>query len=100
MDQPQRSFELLKAGDAEGLLRLLGETPGAVDARDATGVSLLMHTIYRVRRDLTEAVAGKKQALNIFEAASLGRIEQLKERLRDSTALNSCSPDGFTALHF
>ena len=100
MDQPQRSFELLKAGDTEGLLRLLDETPGAADAKDAAGVSLLMHTLYRGRRELAEAVAVKKRTLDIFEAASLGRLEQLKEHLRDSATLNSFSPDGFTALHF
>jgi len=100
MDQPQRSFELLKAGDTEGLLRLLDETPGAADAKDAAGVSLLMHTFYRGRRELAESVAAQKRTLDIFEAASLGRIEQLKERLRDSATLNSFSPDGFTALHF
>ena len=100
MDQPQRSFELLKAGDTEGLLRLLDETPGVADAKDAAGVSLLMHTLYRGRRELAETVAASKQTLDIFEAASLGRLEQLKERLRDSAVLNSYSPDGFTALHF
>jgi len=95
----QRSFELLQAGDIEGLRRLLDENPGAADAKDATGVSLLMHAIYRGHRDLAEVIAGKKRALDIFEAASLGRIEQLNERLANAGSQNSYSPDGFTALH-
>src|SRR5258708_8261516 len=100
MSQPQRSFELLQAGDTEGLLRLLDEMPGAANDKDAAGVSLLMHCLYRGRRELAEAIAGKKQDLDVFEAASLGQLEQLRECLRDAGSLNSYSPDGFTALHF
>ncbi|MFY9561167.1 MAG: ankyrin repeat domain-containing protein [Terriglobales bacterium] len=100
MTQSQRCFALLQAGDADGLRRLLDEDPAAADARDAPGVSLLMHAIYRNRRDLAETIAGKKQELDIFEAASLGRLERLKECLRDISGINAFSKDGFTALHF
>jgi len=100
MDQSQRCFELLQAGDYEGVRRLLDENPGAAEAKDAAGVSLLMHALYRGRRDLAEAIAGKKHELDIFEAASLGRLELLNECFRDAAAISSFSKDGFTALHF
>jgi ankyrin repeat protein len=100
MENPQRAFELLQAGDADGLRRLLEQDPASSDARDATGVSLLMHSLYRGRRDLAELIASKKKALDIFEATSLGRLDRLKEHLRDAAAINSRSKDGFTALHF
>jgi ankyrin repeat protein len=100
MDPSQRCFELLQAGDADGLRHLLDETPIVADARDAAGVSLLMQVLYRGRRDLAETIAGKKHELDIFEAASLGRTERLKECLRDTAAINAYSKDGFTALHF
>lgn len=105
MENSQRAFELLQAGDADGLRRILEEDPAASEARDATGVSLLMHALYRGRRDLAELIANKKTALDIFEAASLGRRDRLQEcvreeRLRDTSAINSRSKDGFTALHF
>jgi len=96
----QRGFELLRAGDADGLRRLLEQDPGASEARDANGVSLLMHSIYRGRGDLADLIAGRKKALDIFEAAALGRIEPLKQCLRDPAIVNSHSKDGFTALHF
>ncbi|HKM84626.1 MAG TPA: ankyrin repeat domain-containing protein [Terriglobales bacterium] len=101
----QRGFELLQAGDADGLRRLLEQDPTASEARGANGVSLLMHSIYRGRRDLADLIASKKKVLDIFEATSLGRIERLKqcireERSRDASAINSPSKDGFTALHF
>jgi ankyrin repeat protein len=105
MEDSQRGFDLLKAGDAEGLRQLLEQNPALSEARDASGVSLLMHCIYRGRLDLAELVASKRRALDIFEAASLGRTERLNELMSDASAVNSYpansySKDGFTALHF
>jgi ankyrin repeat protein len=96
----QRAFELLQSGDADGLLRLLEQDPAASDARDAAGVSLLMNSLYRGRRDLAELIASKKKSLDIFEATSLGRLDRVKECLGSASAANSRSKDGFTALHF
>ena len=105
MEDSRRSFEtcfeLLQAGDADGLRRILQQDPAHSEARDSAGVSLLMHSLYRGRRDLAELIASKKEALDIFEAAALGRLDRLKQCLRDdASASNSRSKDGFTALHF
>jgi ankyrin repeat protein len=100
MDKSQLYFELLQAGDTDELRRLLEETPHAADAKDANGVSLLMQTLYRGHCDLAKTIAEKKPDLDIFEAASLGRLEPLKKCLHETDALNSYSKDGFTALHF
>src|SRR5258708_1601883 len=105
METSQRGFDacfqLLQAGDADGLRRILEQDPASSEARDSTGVSLLMHSIYRGRRDLAELIAGQKRALDIFEAAAIGRLDRLKRGLRDdASAINSRSKDGFTALHF
>src|SRR6202521_1218752 len=104
MEDSRRSFEtcfeLLQAGDAD-LRRILQQDPAHSEARDSAGVSLLMHSLYRGRRDLAELIASKKEALDIFEAAALGRLDRLKQCLRDAaSAINSRSKDGFTALHF
>jgi uncharacterized protein len=105
MEDSRRSFEtcfeLVQAGDADGLRRILQQDPAQSEARDSAGVSLLMHSLYRGRRDLAELIASKKEALDIFEAAALGRLDRLKQYLRDAaSAINSRSNDGFTALHF
>jgi|SRR5580658_1329471 ankyrin repeat protein len=96
----ERCLELLQAGDSDGLRRILEEDSAASEARDAAGVSLLMHCIYRGRRDLALLIASRKHTLDIFEAAALGRLDRLAELSRDVSALNSRSHDGFTALHF
>jgi ankyrin repeat protein len=105
MENSHRTFELLQAGNAEGLRQLLEQDPATSEGRDAAGVSLVMQSLYRGRRDLAELIASKKQALDIFEATSLGHLDRLKEllreaSLRDPSAINSYSKDGFTALHF
>jgi len=60
MTDSQRAFELLRANDADGLRRLLEQDSAASDARDTTGVSLLMHSLYRGQRDVAELIASKK----------------------------------------
>ncbi|MGA8540247.1 MAG: ankyrin repeat domain-containing protein, partial [Terriglobales bacterium] len=96
----EKCFGVLQAGDSDGLRRILEHDPSASEARGANGVSLIMHALYRGRRDLAELIASKKKTLDVFEAASLGRIERLQECIRDSPTVNSHSSDGFTALHF
>ncbi len=100
MEITQRCVELLQAGDMDGLRHVLEQDSVVSDARDANGVSLLMHCLYRGRRDLAEFIAGKKKALDIFEATSLGNLDRLKHCLDDKTSIASRSGDGFTALHF
>jgi uncharacterized protein len=99
MVETQLCFQLLASGDLDGVRRLLQEDASVSQARDASGVSLLMQALYRGRRDLAELISAKKE-LDIFEAASLGEIKRLKECCQDKSAVNSYSRDGFTALHF
>ena len=84
----------------DGLRQLLEQDASVSDARDANGVSLLMHCLYRGRRDIAEFIAGKKKTLDIFEATSLGNPGRLKECVGDKALIDSRSGDGFTALHF
>jgi len=100
MDSSQRALDFLQAGDADGLRSLLEQDPAASEARDSSGVSLLMQCLYRGRRDLAELIVSKKKTIDIFEATSLGRLDRLKECVRDAAIIDSPSKDGFTALHF
>ena len=104
-DSLNKCFELLRAGDVEALRHLLVQDSAYAEARDSKGVSLLMQCLYRGHHDLVELIASKKKKmLNIFEAAALGRLDRLKEIIRDDgvrvpSLINSHSTDGFTALH-
>jgi uncharacterized protein len=100
MSDHQPAFESLAKGETDELRRLLESDPAVAEACDATGVSLLMHSLYRGRRDLAEAIAARKKQLDIFEAASLGRLDRLAECARSASEISALSKDGFTALHF
>ncbi len=104
MENLSPAFELLQKNETDGLRNLLGEDSAVSEATDASGVSLLMHAIYRGRFDLAELISNKKKVLDIFEAAALGRLDRLKACLDEDemhgTTINSHSRDGFTALHF
>jgi uncharacterized protein len=100
MDPIDRCLELLNAGDDEALLALVEADSLVAEGRDAAGISLVMHALYRGRRELAETVARRKRTLDIFEASALGQNERLKKILRHDSVLNGYSSDGFTALHF
>ena len=59
METAPGALELLQSGDLDGLRRLLDQDSAASESRDATGVSLLMHALYRGQRDLAELIASK-----------------------------------------
>jgi ankyrin repeat protein len=60
-----------------------------------------MQALYEGRRDDAEALADDGRALDVFEAAALGRHHLLAELLRDDADLaRAWSDDGFTALHY
>jgi len=100
MESSQHAFDLLAKNDFDALCHLLETDATTAEARDASGVSLLLQCFYRGRRDLAELIASRKKALDIFEAAAVGRLDRLHELAADPNAVNAHSPDGFTALHF
>jgi uncharacterized protein len=91
----------VQAGNAEQLRSLLAEDPTLGAARDASGVSALMHALYRRRPDLADLLRAARPELDIFEATSLGRSDLVEDLVeRDPRLAHAWSGDGFTALHF
>ena len=81
-------FELVDAGDAEGVRQLVADDPAAAEARDDQGLSPIVHAAYRGHADL----ASNLPALDGWDRIVLGRSEDLP-------APDAWSPDGFTPLH-
>ena len=91
----------VNAGDACRVTEILAEDPSLVGVRDEAGVSALMLARYRFDRAVTDALLAADPELDVFEAAALGYVDRLRERLLDDLAgAAAFSPDGFTALHF
>src|SRR6516162_918646 len=90
----------VQSGDAERLKTLLSENRSWAGVRDASGVSALMHALYRQRQDMVDLLRRASLDLDVFEASSLGRADQVKELLQNDPRLAFArSGDGFTALH-
>jgi ankyrin repeat protein len=94
-------LEAVRAGDADALRALLAANRATAEARDAAGVSALMHALYRGRRDLAATIADARDAFDVFEATALGDEARLAALLAaDPSQAQAWSADGFTALHF
>jgi uncharacterized protein len=90
----------VQAGDAEKVKQYLRENPSLASAKDSSGVSGLMHALYRGLRDIADLL-GEHRDLDIFEATSLGKSDKVTQILkRDPDSAKSWSADGFTPLHF
>lgn len=101
MDGKQAVIAAIQAGDAEQLKTLLAGDRSLAGARDASGVSAMMHALYRQRKDMVDALRGAGVEYDIFEAAGQGRSDLVAEMVeRDPRLAFARSGDGFTPLHF
>jgi uncharacterized protein len=65
------------------------------------GVSELMLARYRGDQETVDRLLAEQPALDVFEAAALGKAERLRDLLdADPALVNAWSPDGGQPLHF
>lgn len=78
---------------------LLDADPTLANARTPQGISLVLWALYHGMRELALAIAGRKQSLDIFEAAAAGRIDSLQQLLlADPQSVKAQAADGFGTL--
>jgi uncharacterized protein len=93
-------FELIAAGNEDGLSDLLDGQPEAAGERDADGLSPVLRALYLGKADLVEKILDANPPLDVFDAAAVGRTRGLEELLDGEPELaRAWAPDGFTALH-
>ena len=84
-------FELIDAGDAEGVRALVAADPAAAAAHDEQGLTAVMRAAYR-GPELLAAVGSAEPPLEPFDRIVAGHDEGLP-------APAAWTPDGFTGLH-
>ncbi len=90
-----------QSGDMNRVRRMLQEDPALASSRDTTGVSAVMHALYRRQPEIANLLVSSKPQLDIFEATAAGKADVVSKILtEDSDAAKCWSADGFTALHF
>ncbi|HEY3542902.1 MAG TPA: ankyrin repeat domain-containing protein [Gaiellaceae bacterium] len=84
-------FELIDAGDAEGVRALVAADPAAAAAHDEQGLTAVMRAAYR-GTELLAAVRSAEPPLEPFDRIVAGHDDGLP-------APHAWTPDGFTGLH-
>ena len=91
---------LVDAGDTEAVRAALAEDPSLAGARGEDGVSALLHARYRGDRATLDVLLAADPEMDVFDAAALGHLDRLRERLEEDPAgVSALATDGFTALH-
>jgi ankyrin repeat protein len=95
----QQFFEAIKTGNGDKVDELLKQELGLINARTKKGTTPVMLAMFSRHKEIAELLANGIET-NIFEATALGRIDRVRELLKQDPALvKAFSPEGFTALH-
>lgn len=93
-------FDAIATGDAARVNEIVSEEPELAAARGPDGVSALLTARYRFDRPVLDALLGADPDMDVFDAAALGHIDRLRDRLdEDPARATAFASDGFTALH-
>jgi ankyrin repeat protein len=96
---PAEFIEAVKQGDRDAVERMLAQDPSLVGARDERGVSAVLLSHYYGRDEVARVLLARRPQLDIFEAATVGDAERVRELLsQDRSLANAWSPDGFFPL--
>ena len=98
MSETQNITDLIKAGHNSVLEQLLVEQPELASSDSEQGISLLQFAAYCRNNGAVDLFRQHKQP-DIFEAASLGEMEEVVRHLHaQPEMLNQYSADGYTPL--
>jgi ankyrin repeat protein len=92
-------MDAAKTGDEAKVRELLRQDPSLANGRLDNGESAIMAALYRGHRAVVGAVLEAGARVDVFAAAALGRLDDLRAALGDPAAVNSVSYDGWTPLH-
>jgi len=92
-------FDVIRAGDKARLEALLAADGALANVRNEAGHSPVLIAQYHHKHDLVEVLLAAGPTLDVFDAASVGRTERVRELLDAEPALlNAYSRDGFFPL--
>lgn len=100
MSTEQDVVDAAISGDCNRLQDMLAASPGLAAARNPAGISALMLALYNRQDAAVQSICAARDGFDVFEAASLGRIETLQNAFGEHLDVPDLfSADGFTPLH-
>ena len=89
-------FDAIRAGNLAAVQTLLDADPSLASAKNDSGVSAVLMSIYTGRREIRDLLLARGAALELHDAAAAGNLERVKYFIEKNHALaSSLSPDGF-----
>jgi ankyrin repeat protein len=89
-------FDAIRSGDLAQARALLDADSSLVNARNESGVSALLFSIYTGRREIRELLLASGATMDLHEAAAAGEFDRVRQSVqRDPSLASSFSPDGF-----
>jgi ankyrin repeat protein len=90
----------IDAGDIDRVRELVDARPDLAAARGEDGVSAVLRAAHGGHGEIVDALLDANPALDVFDAAAVGRTRGLEELVEAEPALaRSSLPDGLTPLH-
>jgi ankyrin repeat protein len=100
-DEISELFQEVGAGNKARVAEVLRWKPELSRARDSSTLSVMQFARYMGHDTILNLLIDAGPPLNVFEAATIDRVERLRELLAGDPGLaRAYSDDGFTALHF
>jgi len=96
----QEFFDAIRLGNSAKVSELLKQQPVLIKARWKNGCSAIMFAVYANHPEIADSLIATGVEPDIFEAAATGRIERVRQLLKqDPNLIHAWSADGWTALH-
>jgi ankyrin repeat protein len=92
-------FDAIRAGDSGKVRTLLDADPEIASAKDASGVSAVLTSVYTGRQEIRDLLLQCGAVLEVHDAAAAGKLQKIKEFVEENPAFaKSYSPDGFPVV--
>jgi uncharacterized protein len=98
---PEQDFlDAIRKGDSAKVNDILKRQPALINAHAKSGASVIQYAVYANHPEIAESLIASGVEPNIFEAALTGRLERVRQLLKqDPSLIHAWSSDGWTALH-
>jgi len=93
-------FDAIKNGNLAQVKQFLQQDSSLAKTSDKKNRTAILFAVYAKHKDIAELLIASGVEPNIFEAAATGRVDRVRELLKQQPELiRAYSPDGWTALH-
>ena len=92
-------FGAIRAGDSAAVKILLDADPSLASAKNDSGVSAVLLSVYNGRREICDILLSHSAALELHDAAAVGKLDVVQRFIEhDPARAKSLSPDGFPVV--